>query len=276
MTDLSPVQDKYIALRGLRFHYREWGAETGRPLVLLHGFGSQATSFDDFAAAMRDRYRVLALDQRGHGYTEWATEYGPDEMVADVATFVDTLGLATFDLLGFSMGGRNAFAYTAAHTDRVGRLVIVDIGPEVASSGASRIRTQTSSQDVFDDPEEAVQIEQSRNVYATIDALRWRVHNNLMQLPDGRYTWRYDKALRSPERPLPRWDPVEGWAMLRSLRCPTLLLRGADSDVLAADTAERMAAAILDCRYVEIPRAAHNIPLHNPNAFLATVKEFLG
>ena len=75
-------------LNGLRFHYRDWGNASAQPMVCLHGFTSHARSWDTFAAAMHDRYRVLALDQRGHGESDWATDYHPDRRVEDLEAFV--------------------------------------------------------------------------------------------------------------------------------------------------------------------------------------------
>lgn len=81
MTTDTEVQDKTVTLNGLRFHYRDWGNAGATPLVLLHGFTSHARSWDTFARAVHERYRVLALDQRGHGETEWAADYAPERMV---------------------------------------------------------------------------------------------------------------------------------------------------------------------------------------------------
>ena len=111
--------------------------------------------------------------------------------------------------------------------------------------------------------------------YPTDELLWERIRNNLMQLPDGRWTWRYDKGLRDGTRPLLGFSAEQGWAMARAVRCPTLVLRGAESDILSREVGERMTREMADCRLVEIPRAAHNIPLHNPAAFLAAVRDFL-
>jgi pimeloyl-ACP methyl ester carboxylesterase len=92
---------------------------------------------------------------------------------------------------------------------------------------------------------------------------------------DGHLTYRYDTELRSPDRPLPRPDPDAAWAALANINVPTLLVRGALSDVLSAETAERMVRDIPDCRFVEVPDAGHSIPLENPSGFLQAVKTFL-
>lgn len=275
MTTDIEVQDKTVTLNGLRFHYRDWGNGGAQPLVLLHGFTSHARSWDTFARAMRDRYRVLALDQRGHGESEWAEDYAPERMVEDIDAFVRELGLERFALLGLSMGGRNAYTYTALHADIVERLVIVDIGPEIVPSGRERIMTGVQARDVFADPDEAVRAARAANPRAPEDELRHRVLNNLMRRDDGRWTWRYDAALRSPDRPLPRPEPEAAWALLPKITCPTLIVRGAESDVLSRETAERMVREIPDCRLVEVPDAGHSVPLENPGGFVAAVRGFL-
>jgi len=221
------VQDNFVTLNGLRFHYREWGDESAPPLVLLHGYTSHARSWDKFADAMSDTFRVLALDQRGQGETEWASDYAPERMVEDVDAFARALDLDKFALVGLSMGGRNAYLYTAHHPESVERLVIVDIGPEVSASGGARIRAGVLANDVFADRESAFRAARAANARPSDDDMRYRVFNNLMQRDDGAWTYRYDKALRSPDRPLPRPDPEKSWAMLSRITCATLLVRGA-------------------------------------------------
>src|SRR5262249_54200887 len=156
--------------------------EGAQPLVLLHGFTGHARSWDTFAASQRDRYRVLALDQRGHGESEWTDDYSGERMVEDVDAFVRTLGLKRFVLLGLSMGGRNAYTYAALHPEEVERLIIVDIGPEIVAVGSARIQAGVQAQDVFDDPEEAVQAARAANPRPPDAELRHRVLNNLMQM----------------------------------------------------------------------------------------------
>ena len=119
------VVDELIEMRGLRFHYRDWPAKRAcaKDLVLLHGFTGHARSWDAFAEAMTDRYRVLALDQRGHGETAWAPadRYGTDEMAEDLIAFVAALGLQDFTLLGLSMGGMVAMNYAGRRPKELAR-----------------------------------------------------------------------------------------------------------------------------------------------------------
>lgn len=268
-------QDKFIELNQLRFHYLDWDNEEATPLVLLHGFTSHAHAWDSFARHLSRHYRVLALDQRGHGQSEWASDYSPERMVEDLEEFVRLLNLSSFTLLGLSMGGRNAYAYTAHHPEKVEKLVIVDIGPELMASGSTRIRTGVLQKDVFEDEEEAYRAARAGNPRADEQELRHRLKYNLMPTSEGKLTFRYDKALRSPDHPLPRPTPEAGWAMLGKLNCPTLLVRGAQSDLLSEEVAERMCREIADCQLVTIPGAGHSVPLDNPQEFTRVVEEFL-
>src|SRR5579862_5593969 len=157
-TSLSVV-DEMIELRGLRFHFRDWPSkQVGAPdLVLLHGYTGHARSWDLFAEAMTDRYRVLALDQRGHGETAWAgaDQYGIDQMADDLAAFVSAQRLQAFTLLGLSMGGMVAMEYAGRGPKELKALVIVDIGPEIVAAGVSRIQTGVRASDVFASRDEA-------------------------------------------------------------------------------------------------------------------------
>ncbi len=171
--------------------------------------------------------------------------------------------------------GRNAYTYTAQHTEEVERLVIVDIGPEIVPAGSERIRSGVLTRDVFDDSEEAYRAARAANPRPPEAELRHRMTSNLMQRDDSRWTWRYDKALRAPDRPLPRPDPEAAWALLPQITCPTLLVRGAESDILSRETAERMVREIPNCRLVEVPDAGHSVPLDNPAGFIAAIDGFL-
>ncbi len=300
----SLVLDEYIELRGLRFHYREWAPDRAdaRTLVLLHGYTGHARSWDHFAAGMTDRYRVIALDQRGHGESGWAPadRYGTDEMVADLQAFVGALALRDYHLLGLSMGGIVSFHFaggvratgvgtgsadarytggnsagdSGARSDGPARLVLVDIGPELIASGAARIQDSKRATDVFATKDEAVAQQRAANPRAPDAHLRYRMENNLMRLEDGRWTWRYDRAVRDP-RNLGARDPAAGWAALANIRVPTLLMRGGESDLLAPEVAARMVRDLPDGHFAEVAGSGHSVPLDAPEAFMAAARRFL-
>jgi pimeloyl-ACP methyl ester carboxylesterase len=173
------------------------------------------------------------------------------------------------------MGGRNAYLYAAQVPQTVERLVVVDIGPEVSSAGSARIRSSVLANDVFDSPEDAFRLTRAANARPSDEDLRQRMEHGLIKRGDGKWTFRFDKALRSPERSLPRPDPEKSWALLARLDCPTLLVRGANSDVLSRETAERMLRTLPHGRLVEIDDCGHSVPLDRPDPFLAAVRPFL-
>jgi pimeloyl-ACP methyl ester carboxylesterase len=269
------VCDRSAMLGGLRFHYREWPNPGAQALVLLHGFTGHARSWDSFATAMQANHHVYALDQRGHGDSDWTDDYSAESMVEDVQRWVTALGLKQFVLLGLSMGGRNAYQFAATHPEEVERLVIVDIGPEIASAGSNRIMTGVQASDVFTSPEEALERARAANARADEAEQVNRTLNNLMLLEDGTWTFRYDKGLRDGSRPLARPDAGDGWGLLAKITAPTLLIRGELSDVLDAGVAERMCREIADCRFAVVPGAGHSIPLESPKGFLEAVRTFL-
>ena len=123
-----------VELRGLHFRYRESGEASRPALILLHQLGSDGGDWDAVAAALDDRFRVLALDQRGHGDSARTPSYSFEEMRDDVLAFGDALGLQRFSLIGHSMGGTVAFLIAEAAPDRVERLVVEDTPPPQGAS----------------------------------------------------------------------------------------------------------------------------------------------
>ena len=272
------VSDEIIEMRGLRFHFRDWPArrEDAPSLVLLHGFTGHARTWDPFAVAMTDRYRVLALDQRGHGETDWAAsdQYGVDDMVADLECFVDVLGLERFSLLGLSMGGLVAMEYAGRRPRALAACAIIDFGPEIDRAGASRIRASVVSSDTFASRDEAFAIARAENSRPPEGLHRQRSDSSLMRTKDGRWTYRYDRALRSPGT-LRLREPEAAWRSCANIEVPTLVVRGELSDILSPQIAQRMVGTIPDARLATVANAGHGVPYDAPEAFLAGVREFL-
>ena len=271
--------DRRVTLGGLAFHYLEWGDTGNKPIVLLHGITGHARTWDRLAADLAPAFRVIALDQRGHGDSDPApdADYTVAAMAKDLDAFADRLGLETFTLLGLSMGGRVAIAFAGAQPARVERLVIVDIGPDIHPPGLQRIRTMmASAPERLESTEQAIKHVQRANPLADEAELRHRVVHGLRRLPDGGLAWKYDKALRDMMRDGGRRDQVDLWEPLRRIICPTLLVRGAESDILSPEIAKRMLEALPDGRMVEVAAAGHSVPGDRPEAFARTVRSFLG
>lgn len=263
-----------IGIDGLTFHYADWGG-SGPPLVMLHGLSGHSRTWDHTAAALSDQYHVLALDQRGHGDTDWAPEYGLRPMANDLLGFLDGLELRKVTLMGLSMGGLVSFVFAAAHPDRVERMVILDIGPEIAPAGSANVASSMAARDVFSTEDEAFAQARAANARPADATLRHRVTHNLRRLPDGSFTYKYDKALRQNPRALFDHTPEELWAAWQALSCPVQLVRGADSDVLSAETAERMLAENANVSFASIPDCGHSITLDRPEGLIDVVSPWL-
>ena len=276
---MAAVLDELIELRGLRFHYRDWEgpAAEAQDLVLLHGYTGHSRSWDAFAEAMSSSYRVLALDQRGHGETAWAPpdQYGTFEMVADLEAFVAALGLGRFVLLGLSMGGIVAIEYAGRRPSALERLVIVDIAPEIATDGMRNITESVARSDVFDSVDAAFARARQDNPIPPEAHQFHRVRHSLMRTDDGRWTYRYDRALRDPGNIRPRPSVEDGWRSVAAINVPSLLIRGEDSNILDRAVADRMVRDIPDCQFVEVAGSGHSVPLDKPDGFLDAVRTFL-
>ena len=270
-------REREIKLGGLRFHYLECGRAVAPSLILLHGFTGHARTWDHVAAPLADRFRVLALDQRGHGDSDWALDgdYRIASMARDLAAFAEALCPAPFGLVGLSMGGRVAMAYAGSHPGRVERLVLVDIGPEIAPDGLTRIRTTVGNiPDELASEEQAYLLLRAASPRYSEPLLRHRIKHGFHRLPDGRLAWKYDKVLRAQAREDLR-DVPDLWPDLARIDCPTLIVRGIESDVLSPQIAKRMLETLKNGRLVEIPDAGHTVPGDQPEAFLAALRTFL-
>lgn len=271
------MRDSFVHLRGLKFHYVEWG-EAHRPaIVCLHGITQTAHSWDEVAGDWSRDFRVLCLDQRGHGDSDWAPDhdYTRQTQAEDVAALVEALALGPFVLAGMSMGGINAITYTARYPGLVRALIVVDVSPEIKREGVENIRQFIQQEDILPDFEDFVARAHAFNPRRSLDNIRARLRYNLKQLPDGRWTWKYDPYLRSPAR---SFDPagLHGlWEEVARIRCPTLIVKGAESDILSPAAASRLQAAIPGSELAEIPGAGHSVMGDNPAAFVAATRAFL-
>jgi pimeloyl-ACP methyl ester carboxylesterase len=239
---------------------------------MLHGLTSHARSWDHIAPAFADQFYIVALDQRGHGDSEHPSPpaYATDEYVADLAAVADALNLERFVLMGLSMGAHNSLAFAAAQPARVSRLIPVDIGPAFNRREEGHAVPAAPPPRLFESREAAWEHARTTNLRAGPTLLRERWMNNLRDLPDGRVELKYDAA--APRE----WRPADLWERLPSLTMPVLVIRGAESNVLSADVARRMTAAMPDARLVEIEGAGHPVPLDRPHEFIAAVQTFLG
>jgi pimeloyl-ACP methyl ester carboxylesterase len=270
--------DRTVTLQGRRYHYTEWGAAPAPPVVMLHGVTGHARTWDDESRLLAARYRVLALDQRGHGDTDPAPDgdYSDAALLADLEAFVAALGLGRISMVALSLGGRVAINYAAHHPAGVDRMVIVDIGPEIAAAGGARVgQMMATSPERFETLAEVI-THMRANAPRYADALlRQRAEHAVRALPGGGFTWKYDRELRDALRQGRMRLPAPLWNEWRAITCPTLLIRGALSDVLPEEMAKRMAEELPTARLVVVPGAGHTVPGDQPAQFQSLLREFL-
>jgi esterase len=270
--------DRTVILRGQRFHYVEWGTSADPPVVALHGITGHARTWDDEAGLLATTRRVLVLDQRGHGDSDPAPDgdYSDEALLGDLVAFVEALGLRRCSLLGLSLGGRVAINFAGRHPTRVERLVVVDIGPEIAPAGRARVGAlMAGAPERFETVPDAIAHMRANNPRYTDAMLHHRARHAVRPLPDGGFTWKYDRALREAIRQGRMRVPADLWPQWRAIACPTLLVRGAESDVLSETTAKRMIDALPAARLVVVPGAGHTVPGDQPAAFQSLLREFL-
>jgi len=285
---MQPESRRVRGAHDLRLHLLAWSDE-GVPLVLLHGFGNDAHIWDDFAPSVAPHYRVLALDHRGHGDSDWDPQrrYEHEALLADVESATAELGIERLVLIGHSLGGRIATLFAGRHPERMAGLVIVDVGPEVDARGRLRIRMDVESRP---SPVYASTAEYARDLSlaypaAQPDALQRMALHGLRRRDDGRYELKMDPALRgafSSGETLAEAEARERemeqalWDALAKISCPTLVVRGAASDILSPDVADRMVEEVLPRgRLAVVARAGHSVMTDNPEGFRDAVCEFV-
>ncbi len=285
---MQPQSRRVPGADDLHLHLLEWSRE-GVPLLLLHGFGNEAHIWDDFAPEVAPHYRTLALDHRGHGDSAWDAQgrYDLDTLVHDLECVTAALRIERAVLVAHSLGGRVATLFGGRHPERLAGLVLVDIGPELDPRGVLRIRQDAESNPTpsFGSVDEYARMLSLAYPAARPHALARMARHGLAPDGDGRYRLKMDPALRgggaareTPEQAAERERRVAAsmWEALGAIPCPALVVRGAASDVLSADVADRMADEVLaNGRLAVVPQAGHSVMTDNPDGFRDAVTAFV-
>ncbi len=262
-----------VVLRHHRFHYLEWGREGTPPLVLLHGGHQSAHSWDLVSLALADRFHIFALDQRGHGDSEWARDkdYAMETMADDVYAFSQHLGLTNPIVMGHSMGGMITMTLLKNHPEVASAAVLVDVGPEISEKGAATIRSFVESAVEFDDLEKFVEQVRAYDPFRSREHIERTVRYNLLQRADGNFVTKCDTQIVGRRGALPRISLDEASRFL----CPVLIVRGERSNILEPAAAVRFATALPNGQLVTVPACGHNVHSQNTAGFLEAVTPFL-
>jgi esterase len=280
IADLQPAsvmlpEDRQVVVGSMRMHYLDWGG-SGTPILFLHGGGLTAHTWDCMAVMLRGRFRCVALDQRGHGDSEWSPviDYRIASHVGDIEGVVDALKLERPILVGQSMGGLNSIAYATRHSNAMRAMVIVDVATEINPAGADRIRDFASTPEL-DSPDAFLERAVKFNPIRDPAVLRRSLHYNLRETPAGKWTFKHDQRRRSDDAMRSfEADRIKLTRDLGNIKCPTLIVRGALSDVLTDEIAERFARTLPNGRWVKIEKSGHNVQGDNPRALLDAMHSF--
>jgi len=259
------IERHFLGLAPSGFHrvaYTEWpGPPGGRTAICVHGLTRNGRDFDRLAASLSATHRVVCPDVAGRGRSEWlgsAEEYGYPLYLADMTALIARLGAAEVDWIGTSMGGLIGMMMAAQKATPVRRLVINDIGPFVAKAGLERIGAYVGKDPGFAGLAELEAY--LRRVHAPFGPLadaEWAhlaAHGGRTK-PDGTLGLAYDPRIGAPFEG--EQKDVALWPVWDAIRCPTLVLRGAESDLLRREDALAMTERGPRARLVEFPGIGH-------------------
>jgi pimeloyl-ACP methyl ester carboxylesterase len=269
----DPARRECIAPDGVRLNYLDWGG-SGDPIVFLHGGALTAHSWDLVCIGLRDSYRCIALDLRGHGDSGWSDDYRIDTAAADVAALGATLGVASCHVVGMSLGGNVAAHFAGAYPARASSLTLVDVGPGVDFEATRSLRNFVDEAQDVGNLEMVMAAALLVNPQADRDKLVYRLKHSTERSAEGRYRWKMDRR-----RPFD-YDHILGKLaelpeLAAHIACPVLVARGARSRIFSDDAAARCAALFARGEWTRIEDAGHNIQEDNPRALLDALKRFL-
>ena len=264
-----------------RMAYTEWGAaDNPRVLICVHGLSRNGRDFDVLAQALAADYRVICPDIVGRGRSDWlrdAANYGIAQYVADMIVLIARLNVGSVAWLGTSMGGLIGMVLASLEGTPISRLLLNDVGPVIAAESIKRIGDyigRTPRFESFADAEQYI-----RRVSAPFGRLtdeQWRhlTESSVRQRADGGFELRFDAAgIAESFRRATTAGEIELWPIYERIACPTLVVRGAESDLLSRETAQAMAGRGPRPQLVEVPGVGH-APMFMDEAQIAIARRF--
>jgi pimeloyl-ACP methyl ester carboxylesterase len=279
---MVPQSKTLPCLGAAGFHamaYTRWGTTGGRPLVCVHGLTRNGRDFDDLAAVLSRSGPVVAPDIVGRGASDWLAspaEYAYPRYVADIATLIASLDAPEVDFLGTSMGGIIGMVLASLPRTPIRRLVLNDVGGLIPKAALERIGRYIGAQYRFDGLEDVeAELRRVHGAFGPLSDAQWRrmAEHSHRRLPDGGFALAYDPGIGEAFKTMPIED-VQLWAYYDRVACPTLLIRGAKSDLLLPETAEEMTRRGPRATLYEVADAGH-APALMDQAQIEAVGRFL-
>jgi len=258
-----------------RLHYLEWNAKAPSTIILLHGNSANAWWWEPVARAIVPEHRLLALDQRGHGDSEWVrpAAYSPDDYANDIARFVAHVAANAEKpiVVGHSMGGLNVLAYARNHPESARGAMAIDVAV-TSSRGRDRYLRRLKGLPVVTYPDLAtarVRFRLMPNEGGIPDEVLYQIaERSLARTDEGRWTLKFDReSFRGG-------DGLDVLETIKEIRIPTMLVRAEHSRIMTAEAAEHARASNPNTRLVTIADAHHHVILEKPEEVARTIEEF--
>jgi esterase len=274
-TPVAEPADRYITVNGLRIHYLDWqqpGEAARPPLVILHGIGRLARCFEPIAPHFHDRFRIIAMDMRGHGDSDWhpQAQYLVEDYVKDLEGLVAQLGLRGIVLWGNSTGGRVAQVFAGLHPELTRGVLVEDVGPERPKEISARRGTRMAREQLG---------------WANVDELLARLQIDYPLIPDPmlRHFAKHTARRRDDGRIVLKRDPdiekgfvpTEIWRFVKEIRSPILYILGGTSRIVPPETQEALLRVLPQVQIEIMPGRGHYPNEEDPAAFAAIADRFL-
>lgn len=285
LTKTGPRLDRMLGLSSHGFHslaIAEWGtAHQHEVAICVHGLTRTGRDFDVLGEALSATHRVLCPDVAGRGNSGWLDSpdlYGYPQYMADANAVIARSRAAVVDWIGTSMGGLLGMMLAAQPKTPIRRLVINDVGPLVPAGALQRIAEYVGADPHFPDFQAALDyIKKVHAPFGRLSDAQWyhlAAHSVRPDDENGGYRLAYDPGIGKAFQDAEQIDDVDLWTVWDAVACPTLVIRGAESDLLSSETAEEMTRRGPSAELVEIPECGHAPALLDPDQ-VAIVTDWL-
>jgi 2-(acetamidomethylene)succinate hydrolase len=270
--DAPTWTDRTIERSGALLHVVDWGGP-GQTVLLTHGISAQAHVWDPVAIALRKHFRVLALDQRGHGdSSKPRAGYTATEFAADMAAVIEALADGPCIVMGHSLGGRNSLALAALHPEQVAQAVSVEFGPWISADSFRQLRERVLAAPAsFESLEAAKAYLRARYSRLPENAIERRAKFGLTPAADRGLVWKYERHSMAATLDFLDRDLDE---LIDAIAAPVMVLHGAGSAFYDAPAFERLQSARPDFHYREVAHADHYLPEERPETLVELFLDF--
>jgi len=258
---------------GLTLNCLDYGGEGKTPMLFLHGGSAHAHWWDFVAPAFVDDFHVLALDQRGHGDSDWADEwaYGSRHYVSDLDQVIDAWGFGAPILVGHSMGAHNVLAYASEHSEKLRAMIALDPPPDYTDRAVEFLQSIAEKPARrYPSLDEAARNFKvlPRETLAKKEILDHVALRSFRQQDDGSWIHKIDRRTMIRE-------PSRVWKSLHRITCPALIVKITRSPLLDREVAKKMVARFAKGQLTEVDNSYHHVMLDNPTDLIEVIREFV-